>query len=75
MSPTKHGVAAAIFLALLALAVVGILLEGGRQNWDWDSMTTFGRRGAPLWFATAALSLFATVMAIAAVWQLRLSRR
>ena len=76
MTPRKHRIAAAIFAALCAFAILGIVLQGGRVDWDWEAATSFGRRGgAPLWFATVAISLFATVMAIAAVWQLRLSRR
>jgi len=52
------------------------VLEGGRLDWNWQAATSFGHRGSPpLWFATMAMSLFATTMAAAAVWQLRLSRR
>ena len=76
MTARKHRIAAIILLTLCVLAVAAVLLEAGRVGWDWQAATSFGRRGStPLWFATAAMSLFATVMAIGAVWQLRLSRR
>ena len=76
LSPRGHHIAAAICLALCLLAILGIVLEGGRLDWNWQAATSFGHRGSPpLWFATMAMSLFATTMAAAAVWQLRLSRR
>jgi len=76
MTPRKHRIAAAIFGAMFAFAILGIVVQGTRVDWDWNAVTSFGRRGgAPFWYAAVATSLFATVMAIAAVWQLRLSRR
>ena len=72
MNPTKHRIAATVFLLLFAFAVVGILLEGGRLGWDLEASSSFGMRGnTPLGFAIVAMSGFALVMAAAAVWQFR----
>lgn len=75
MSATGHRIAAAVCLVLLALAILGIVLEGGRLGWDLEAATSFGRKSAPLWFAIVAMSAFGLLMAVVAAWQLRLAAR
>jgi hypothetical protein len=76
MSATQHRIAALICAIVAAFAVVAIIVGGVRADWQMDASTSFGKSdNAPLWLATIAFAVFALVLAAAAVWQLRLSRR
>ena len=75
MSARKHRVAAAVCLLLAAFAILGLILEGGRLDWDLNAVSDATRRNSPLWFVIITASGFALVMGVAAVWQLRLAAR
>lgn len=76
MTPRTHRIAALVCAALAAFAVVAIIVGGVRADWQMDASTSFGRSdNAPLWVATTAFAVVAVVLAAAALWQLRLSRR